>query len=53
LTTIKVTQSLFALSQNMAEVPSHHRWVYDRCCSGMRGLMMRIMKSWTMTVLMI
>jgi len=22
----------------MGEVPSHHRWVYDRCYSGRRGL---------------
>jgi len=29
---------MFALSHDMGEVPSHRRWVYDRCYSGRRGL---------------
>ena len=38
MTTTKVTLSLFAFSQNMAEVSSHRRWVYDSCYSGRKGL---------------
>ena len=29
---------MFAFSQNIAEVSSHRRWVYDRCYRGWRGL---------------
>jgi len=29
---------VLSLPQNMAEVSNHHRWVYDHCYNGRRGL---------------